>query len=267
MSIVGSGYRIWCGLLMLLLLGLMSGLSVPSAHSADPRLVPDVSSRNIDIEYRFTGEELLLFGAILYPRQRVPEEKVDIVVTLKGPPRAIVLREKQRVAGIWVNADSLTMRSMPGYYAIGSSAPISEILDERTAAIFELGLDNLHISPVGFSTAKNLKKFEQGLIDLYRRNGLFYENPTAVEISEDVLYRARIPIPAQVPTGTYQAETYLISKGRVLAVAARDVTIRKIGFERTIALAAKNNGLAYGLASVFLSLMMGYIAAVLFRPR
>jgi hypothetical protein len=34
---------------------------------AKPVLVPDVSQRNIEIAYSFTGAELLLFGAILYP--------------------------------------------------------------------------------------------------------------------------------------------------------------------------------------------------------
>src|SRR3546814_1207880 len=70
------------------------------------------------------------------------------------------------------------------------------------------------MSPTGFPEAKTLERFEAGLIDLYRRAGLFVENPAAVEITEGVLYRARIPVPARVPVGTYHAETYLISRGR-----------------------------------------------------
>jgi len=238
-----------------------------TAHAADPRLVPDVSSRAIDIQYSFTGEELLLFGAILYPGQRLPDDRADIVVVLKGPVRPIILREKQRVAGIWVNANSLRLRTSPGFYAIGSSRPIDKLVDERTAAIFELGLANLSMSPSGFSEAKKLERFEAGLSDLYRRIGLFYENPSAVEIAEGVLYRARIPVPARVPVGTYRAETYLISRGRVLAVASRDVQIRKAGFERFVALAAQRHGFLYGLSAVLLSLVLGYGASAIFRRR
>ena len=40
-------------------------LTAGAARADDPRLVPDVSSRAIEIQYSFTGEELLLFGAIL----------------------------------------------------------------------------------------------------------------------------------------------------------------------------------------------------------
>lgn len=251
-----------------LLLGLAATLlPAGSVQAADPRLVPDVSNRAIDIQYSFTGEELLLFGAILYPGQRLPSDRADIVVVLKGPVRPIVLREKQRVAGIWVNASSIRLRTSPGFYAIGSSRPIDKLVDERTAAIFELGLSNLSMSPTGFSEAKKLERFEGGLIDLYRRLGLFYENPRAVEISEGVLYRARIPVPARVPVGNYRAETYLISKGRVIAVASRDVEIRKAGFERFVALAAQRHGFLYGLTAVLLSLVLGYGASAIFRRR
>ncbi len=242
-------------------------MPVVAARAADPRLVPDVSSRAIDIQYSFTGEELLLFGAILYPGQHLPDDRADIVVVLKGPVRPIVLREKQRVAGIWVNASSIRLRTSPGFYAIGSSRPIDELVDERTAAIFELGLTNLSMSPTGFSEASKLERFEAGLIDLYRRLGLFYQNPSAVEISEGVLYRARIPVPARVPVGNYTAETFLISKGRVIAVASRDVEIRKAGFERFVALAAERHGFLYGLTAVLLSLGLGWGASAIFRRR
>ncbi len=250
-----------------LIVGLALLLATETSRAADPRLVPDVSSRAIDIQYSFTGEELLLFGAILYPGQRLPDDRADIVVVLKGPVRPIILREKRRVAGIWVNASSIRLRTTPGFYAIGSSRPIDKLVDERTAAIFELGLDNLSMSPTGFSEAQKLERFEAGLIDLYQRQGLFVQNPGAVEITEGVLYRARIPVPARVPVGTYRAETYLISRGRVLAVAARDVQIRKAGFERFVALAAEHHGFLYGLAAVTLSLLLGYVASAIFRRR
>lgn len=246
---------------------LMASAPVSAAEGDEPRLVPDVSSRSIDIRYSFTGEELLLFGAIVYPDRKAAAERADVVVVLKGPMRPMVLREKQRVAGIWVNAESLRLRTAPTYYAIGSSRPIDQLVDERTAAIFELGLSNLSMSPTGFPEAQSLARFEAGLIDLFQRMGLYYESSEAVEISEGVLYRARIPVPARVPVGTYRAETFLISKGRVLAVASRDVEIRKAGFERFVAQSAQKHGFLYGLCAVILSVGMGFGASALMRRR
>ncbi len=100
-----------------------------------------------------------------------------------------------------------------------------------------------------------------------RRGGLYSENSHGVEISEGVLYRARITIPSQVPVGTYTAETFLIDRGRVLAAATRDVEIGKSGFERFVALAARRHAFLYGMASVLLSLGLGWAAAAAFRKR
>ena len=186
---------------------------------SEPVLVPDVSARSIEIRYSFSGAQLLLFGAILYPGGRVPADPADIVVVLKGPVEPIVLREKQKIAGIWMNADSNRFRSAPSYYAVASSRPVSELVDERTAAIYELGLQNLQLSPGGGSLPEKERRFEAGLLELRRSQGLYVEQPGGVEITDGVLYRARIPIPSQVPVGTYTAETFLIADGEVIAAA------------------------------------------------
>ena len=235
--------------------------------AAKPVLVPDISARSIAIRYSFTGAQLLLFGAILYPGGRAPAETPDIVVVLRGPVQPILVREKQQIAGIWMNADSNRFRSAPAFYAAASSEPISKLVDERTAAIYELGLQNLQLSPSGGALPEKQRRFEAGLIDLRRREGLYYEDPDGVEISEGVLYRASITIPSQVPVGTYIAETFLIEDGRVLAVATREIEIDKIGFERFVALAARRYEWLYGLVAVLLSLGLGWAAAALFRRR
>ncbi len=90
-------------------------LPVTASAQNVPKLVPDVSQRQIDIQSGFTGAEMLLFGAIIYPRGVVPEGRVDVAVVLRGPTRSITLREKQKIAGIWINADSSDFRSVPSY--------------------------------------------------------------------------------------------------------------------------------------------------------
>ena len=227
-----------------------------------PVLVPDVSQRAIEIAYSFTGAELLLFGAILYPGGRLPrdEMRTDIVVVVKGPTESVLIREKRRVAGIWVNAEDQRYRSAPSFYAVASSRPIDRIVDERTRAIFELGLGSLQLSPSSGAAPEVQDRFADGLVELRRRTGLYYEDPDAVEITGGVLYRARVGVPARVPVGRFTAETFLIRDGRVLAAAVRGIDIRKSGFERFVANAAANAPLLYGLAAVALSVGLGWFA-------
>ncbi len=233
---------------------------------AKPVLVPDVSQRNIEIAYSFTGAELLLFGAILYPGGRVPEERdADIVVVVKGPSQSILVREKQKIAGIWVNAARMRYLSAPSYYAIASSRPIDQLLDERSRAIYEIGLDSLQLSPVSGAPPDENNRFVRGLVDLKQRSGLYAQAPGTVEITDGVLYRARLAIPARVPVGRFTAETFLIRKGRVLAAAVREIDIRKSGFERFVARAADRNSIAYGLAAVALSVLLGWAAGAIAR--
>lgn len=234
---------------------------------AKPVLVPDISAREVQIRYSFSGAQLLLFGAIVYPGGRPPSEPADIVVVLRGPVQPILIREKQKIAGIWMNADSTRFRSAPSYYAVASSRPIRDLVDERTAAIYEMGVENLQLSPGGGNLPEKERRFEAGLLDLRKRQNLYSESPGGVEITDRVLYRATIGIPSQVPVGTYTAETFLVDRGRVVAVATRDIRINKFGFERFIAAAAQRNGLLYGLAAVALSLFMGWAAAAAFRRR
>lgn len=237
------------------------------AQAPKPVLVPDVSQRDIEIAYSFTGAELLLFGAILYPGGRLPrgEAPTDIVVVVKGPTQPVLVREKQKVAGIWVNAEHQRYSSVPSFYALASSRPIGRIVDERTRAIYELGLDSLQLSPGSSAISAVEHRFQQGLVGLKRRTGLYVEAPHAVEITDGVLYRARLTIPARVPVGRFTAETFLIRDGRVLAAAVRDIDIRKSGFERFVARAADRDSIAYGLVAVALSVGLGLAAGWIAR--
>jgi uncharacterized protein (TIGR02186 family) len=226
----------------------------------DPILVPEVSQHEIQVRQGFTGTELLLFGAIMTPEGTRIGRDLDIVVVLKGPTQSIVLREKQKVAGIWINATSTGFRSAPSFYAVVSSRPVSQIVDDKTAAIYELGLAWLQLSPIGAIDPKEQARFSAGLVDLMTRKGLYKQDDHGVRLSGQVLYQARIALPSNVVTGSYTAETFAIARGRVVASATSRVEVRKLGFELAIADFAQNWSVFYGLMAVAISVAMGWAA-------
>ena len=69
----------------------------------------------------------------------------DIVVTVLGPREDQIVRRKGRIAGIWVNRESLEFAEVPGYYAVASSAPLDEIARPDVLARHELGVEHLRI--------------------------------------------------------------------------------------------------------------------------
>lgn len=230
----------------------------------DPILVPEISQHEVQVRQGFTGTELLLFGAILDPDRRGAGRDYDIVVVLKGPSEPIRLREKERLFGVWINAASTDFRSAPAFFAVASSRPIKDIVDEKTAAIFEFGTEYIQLSPSGVIDPEEQARFTAGFADLRQRQSLYKEDFGGVQISEQVLYQARIALPSNVTTGTYTAETFAIARGRVIASAISEVEVRKVGFERRVEDASQNYSLAYGLIAVLLSLSMGWMAGRFF---
>lgn len=230
----------------------------------EPVLVPEVSQSRIEVRQGFTGANLLLYGAVIDPAAARSRTEYDIVVVLKGPTEPIRLREKERIAGIWMNSGSSDFRSAPSFFAVASSRPVEEIVDPRTAAIYELGTEFIQLSPSGQIEPEEQTRFAAGLVEMRERLGLYKEDPQGVRISEGVLYQARIALPSNVTTGQYTAETFAIANGRVLASATADIEVVKVGLEGRVVYFAERWSPIYGLGAILLSLGMGWLAGRLF---
>ena len=237
---------------------------LPARAQNEPLLVPAVSQSRIEVRQGFTGARLLLYGAVMDPGGARATGNYDIVVVLKGPTEAVRIREKERIAGIWANAGSSDFRSAPAFFAVASSRPIRQIVDERTAAIYELGTEFIQLSPSGAIDPAEQARYARGLVELRKRQGLYQENPGGVTIAENVLYQARIDLPSNVTTGRYTAETFAVSRGRVLASATARIEVVKAGLEGQVVTASQRWSFFYGLGAIALSLGMGWLAGRLF---
>ena len=233
-------------------------------------LVEDIVVRDINlspelekaIEAKMVAEQQANQARFTQVQTQVEAETA--VISAKGEAEAIRVREKSRFLGMWINADSSSFRSVPSFFALASSAPVADIVDERTAAIYEFGLDQLQLSPTGQIDQQQYDRFTHGLVDLRRRSGLFQQNEAGVGITEDVLYQARIALPSNVVVGRYVAETFAVRDGRVIASSSTEVQVRKGGFDRVVAEQSQENAFLYGLLAVALSVFMGWAAGRLY---
>jgi uncharacterized protein (TIGR02186 family) len=230
----------------------------------DPILVAEASTHEVAVRQGFTGAELLLYGAILTPQGSRAAQDYDIVVVLEGPTRPLILREKRKIAGMWVNADSTTLRSVPSYYALASTRPIKDIVDERTAAIYEMGLNALQLSPSGSIDPAQQAHFADGLVKVMGKTGLYRQDNHAVTVNGQVLYQARIALPSRVLTGTYVADVFAVRQGRVVASAETRIEVVKQGFEKAVADFSRHYAFVYGLLAIGVSLFMGWLAGRVF---
>ena len=107
------------------------------------RLVASLSNHRVAITSNFSGQDLVLFGAI-EPEAGGEQagKSYDVVVTVTGPRQTYRTRRKARVLGIWVNVDSREFVRVPSYLAVLSNRPFNAITKPDTLRKLQIGIDN-----------------------------------------------------------------------------------------------------------------------------
>jgi uncharacterized protein (TIGR02186 family) len=108
-------------------------------------------------------------------------------------------------------------------------------------------------------------EFREALVRLKKKNGLYAERAGAVAYLSPTLFRTTVPLPANVPVGTYDVDVYLFNDGAMISKVSSKLRIAKTGFEQYTYNLAYKYSLAYGLAAVVLALFTGWLAGVIFR--
>jgi uncharacterized protein (TIGR02186 family) len=241
--------------------------AMPAA--AAERLVSSLSSHVIRITPNFVGTQLVLFGIVERDAESPPRRgSYDVVATVKGPPETLVVRRKDRVVGIWVNTDSRTFVQVPSYLATLSSRPIESIVSLDLARRLQLGMRRTLLpQQIGPDTADVVRDdpFRGAFLRLKESRKLYVEQKDAVTFLTPILYSATIPVPAGVPTGTYNVELRLFADGALIASGTEAFDVVKFGFEQFVAESAVNDGLLYGLATAAMAMLTGWLASVMFR--
>lgn len=233
------------------------------------RLIASISTHRVEVTSSFTGSELVLFGGIERDNDTVTRRGgYDVAVTVTGPARNFQTFRKERVFGIWVNADSRVFENAPSYLAVLSNRPLNTIANRELLRRLQLGLDNVLLlqraSPnIADSSARD--PFRQAFLQLQASHKLYREEPNGVTFLTPALYQASIPLPAAAPIGNYEVDVRLFADGVMIARTPSAFEVYKAGFEQVVSAAARDHGFSYGLATALMALMTGWIASVVFR--
>jgi len=247
---------------------LVAALALPAPALAE-RLVTTLSTSRVLIASNFTGAEVVLFGSVERDAQAVARRGgYDIVVTVSGPRETAVTFRKERVAGIWVNADSRTFVNAPSYLTVLANRKIEEIADNNTLRRTQTGLARTLLpQEISGDIADSIRDdpFRQAFLRLKVERGLYREQQNGVTFLTPALFRAAIPIPDNAPTGSYEVDVKLFADGALLSRTQTALEVVKVGFEQFVANAARDHGLLYGLATTLMALLTGWFASVVFR--
>lgn len=245
------------------LLTILAGMVLMVSGAAEA-LVTDLSNKRIEIRYSFDGADLILFGAIGSSAVDPVNDEFDVVIVVRGPEAETIVRQKQKIGPIWVNAANLEFPAAPGYYAVAASRPLAEIASDAVFASYGIGFDHL---PLSARTERGLAtpdaEFRAALFRLRASQDLYRQERDAVTHVGEGLFKTDIRLPANVPVGDFLVETFIFQDGRIKARNRITLAVDKEGFERAAYDFANHYPFWYGLTAVIVALAAGWLAGVL----
>ncbi|MCW5701332.1 MAG: TIGR02186 family protein [Bradyrhizobium sp.] len=245
---------------------LLAAATAQPAHAE--KLIVSVSNHRVTVTPNYSGEELVLFGSVEKDAGTPANRSYNLVVTVAGPRADMVTRRKERKFGIWINTDSRQFLQVPAYLAIFSNRPIDAIASPEVQRRQQLGMNNVVLTQrVGTDYADVVPSdpFRAAFVRLRMEHGLYRESSSAVTFLTPTLFRTGITLPAEVPIGTYTVDIKLFADGQFVTRAETAFEIVKVGFEQFVATNARQHGFVYGLATIAMALMTGWMASIVFK--
>ncbi|HZK91440.1 MAG TPA: TIGR02186 family protein [Stellaceae bacterium] len=231
-------------------------LLLPGPVRADG-VTADLSSHLIAITTGFTGASVVLFGATDGP--------AEIIAVVRGPERDVTIWRKSKIAGIWANTEAVTFANVPSFYAVAASRPIDELMSPSAAALHRIGAGNLKFEARSDVAPDRLRRFSDALIGVQQRAGVFAAATGKIAFLGERLFRTTISFPANVPTGAYLVEVFLVRDKDVIGAQTTPLVVSKVGVDAAVFDFARRSSLAYGAIAVTMAVMAGWFASLPFR--
>ena len=237
--------------------------------SADEKLQMGVSIDSVPVSSDFAGRDIVIFGAVETDNQAsLYRGEYDVIIEVIGETTKAVVRKKERIGGIWVNAAAREYEEVPSFYSVLSNKALGDVADLSVLSVMGLGVDYLKAKPVDRGNIEEFLtqgEFSTALRRIRIDDGLFYENHESVQRLSPSLYRATLPLPPNMPIGEVKVRGYLFHQGKLIDQIEQGFRVEKVGFEEWIYNLAHQYSLIYGLLCVLLAIFTGWFANLVFR--
>jgi uncharacterized protein (TIGR02186 family) len=245
----------------------LAGLLLMSGRASAETLITSLSTHRVLIGSNYTGAQIGLFGAFERDGRTIARaDPHDVVVTVLGPRRNMLVREKERQGPLWLNSDRRRFGEAPAFLAVLTTRPLQEMGSEEDARRMRIGLRNQLAPPeAAMSFDVGETRFTDALIRIKAADNLYQQVERGVTFLTHGVFRASIVLPAVAPTGAYDVVVELFSGGVSLAREQTNFEVVQIGFEQQVAQVARSWPLSYGLVTAMLALAFGWLASVIFR--
>ncbi len=232
---------------------------------ANEALVSGLSQNRVQITANFDGSEILIYGAVKRDAPAPDGPPLEVIVTVEGPSTALVIRRKERVAGIWLNRSSVNVDAAPSFYAVATTDKLDKILSGTEDLRHHITIPQV-IRAVGISDeAENAPDFVAALERIRLDESRYRIAERSVQLADETLFRTDVVLPANLTEGNYKVRLFILRGGVVLDTQERLIAVRKAGLERLLYNLAHQQPLLYGVLSLVMAAVAGWAASAAFR--
>ena len=221
------------------------------------KLVAELFESEINIDVGFTGATISIFGVI--------DEEGDVVVTVTGPRKKIVVRKKESVMGLWINGSAKYFSDVPSFYYLASNKPLEELNAETSLYINQIGLNNLRFEGAEEDEITDRRLWKNGIIKTMLKQGRYSDEIGKINISKNKLFKTELYFGSDILEGEYIVDTLLLKSGNVVGARRSFINVSKSGLGAKIHSLANYNSLLYGFFAVTLALLFGFLANLIIR--
>jgi len=244
-------------------LWLAAALLVSAAAAQAEEVVAGLSQDAISITTNFEGSEILIFGAVRREAPPPGSDPMQVIITVEGPSRPVTVRRKDRRFGIWVNTDAAEVDAAPTFYAVSTTAPLTDSLSATEDLRHRVSVEQA-IRAVDVGVADR-EAFTEALVRIRLAETQYQLNEGAVQFRAETLFDTSVRLPANLVEGDYQTRIFLTRGGDVVDIFEQAIPVRKVGLERWIYTLAHEQPLVYGILSLAIAILAGWLASAVFR--
>lgn len=228
-------------------------------------VVLGLSQDQVSITTSFDGDDILIFGAIKR-EEPIPEgPPLQVVISVAGPSEPVMVRQKSRRFGIWINTSALEIDAAPSFYAVATSGPINEVLRETEDLRHRVTVERAIRSVGAPSDISDVDAFSEAVIRIREDAELYQMLENQVAVDQQTLFRTAIQMPANLTEGDYATRILLTRNGEVISSYETTIDVRKVGLERWLFSLSRQQPLIYGLMSLAIAITAGWGASAAFR--
>lgn len=218
-------------------------------------LISGISSNEVNIDTKFKGAQILLFGA--------KGDAGNIVITVRGPKKNFLVTKKQKMLGVWYNGSRIEFENSYSFFSLFSTFNNGQIVDDIIEEL-ELSNDYLEFNNK-FKNQKLDNEFKLELIEEMQRDQLYSNDSGKIEFLDDTLFKVILNFPKNIVRGIYTVELYLIKENSLISFQSIPIYVNQVGISAKISDFSRSKQVLYGLIAVFFALLVGWLTNIFFE--